>query len=122
MLVYQPEKRYSAAQLFNHPYVLSSSDDTPYKPINILDPTAAAPSSTTTASHEDTTATRDSNNEQTNLDTSISHSAKDIDRDRREHDQSGSHKIRSHSAPGGVSYTTRVYAEDNSSSTSNQNS
>lgn len=44
-------------------------------------------------------------------DGSVSHSAKDIDKDRREIGSTGSHKIRSHSAPGGVSYT-RVYTQE----------
>lgn len=67
MIVYDPEKRGSASELLEHPYILSSSDDTPYKPPPQQPQPLGADGAQT--------------------------SAKDVDRDRRESD-TGSHKIR----------------------------
>lgn len=66
--MYDPEKRASASELLDHPYILSSSDDTPYRPPQPSVPVPVDPA------------------------VGIS-TAKDVDRDRREND-TGSHKIR----------------------------
>ncbi len=71
LIVYDPEKRASASELLDHPYILSSSDDTPYKP------PPPQPSTVNALPIVDT----------------ASSTAKDVDRDRREND-TGSHKIR----------------------------
>ncbi len=107
--MFQPERRFAASQLLNHPYILSSSDDTPYKSSY-----QQFPLSSNTSTNQDDNIPRDSTTDHSMpTDGSASVSAKDIDRDRREN-SSGSNKIRSHSAPSGVSYTTRVYTGDNS--------